>query len=38
LNFILFFILFDSFKKENESEKEKKDWYSKPIFQISWLA
>jgi hypothetical protein len=34
----LFFFLFDNFKRENESEKKKKERDSKPISWLYWLA
>ncbi len=34
----LFFFLLDNFRRENESEKEKKERDSKPISRLYWLA
>jgi hypothetical protein len=34
----LFFFLLDSFRRENESEKEKKERDSKPVSRLYWLA
>ncbi len=34
----LFFFLLDNFRRENESEKEKKEQDSKPISRLYWLA
>jgi hypothetical protein len=34
----LFFILLDSFRRENESEKEKKERDLKPVSRLYWLA
>jgi hypothetical protein len=35
---IFVFFLLDNFKRENESEKEKKERNSKPVSQLYWLA
>jgi hypothetical protein len=36
--FIFLFFLLDSIRRENESEKEKKERNSKPISRLYWLA
>jgi hypothetical protein len=38
LKFLFVFFLLDSFKRENESEKEKKERDSKPVSRLYWLA
>jgi len=38
LKFLVFFYLLDSFRRENESEKEKKEQDSKPVSRLYWLA